>query len=216
MAEEYHAYYHGRGPSSQGRFSLIGSKLCIDFANSIPVVPDPISCWADLVAFLVAVGILDASRADALRNPVSSEGPGVSEAFAAALKLRSGIRSVVEAIAHGQAVHAPWIEPVNSALVCTEGYDQLIPTSPEGKTWRLGFVARQRRLEWLLAAIARSTAELIAEGPGAPVRKCASPNCAVYFYDASRNGKRRWCSMSTCGNRSKVAAHARRAREART
>ncbi|WIB37118.1 CGNR zinc finger domain-containing protein [Curtobacterium sp. MCJR17_043] len=32
------------------------------------------------------------------------------------------------------------------------------------------------------------------------------------FYDSSRGGTRRWCSMQRCGNRAKVRAHrARRA-----
>jgi predicted RNA-binding Zn ribbon-like protein len=73
---------------------------------------------------------------------------------------------------------------------------------------------RERRLEWLLAAIARSAAELIAEGLAAPIRKCGNPVCPLYFYDASRTGRRRWCSMAVCGNRHKVAEHARRARKA--
>ncbi|MBC3194922.1 CGNR zinc finger domain-containing protein [Pseudonocardia sp. C8] len=39
------------------------------------------------------------------------------------------------------------------------------------------------------------------------IRRCADPRCVLYFYDVSRNGARRWCSMTTCGNRSKVARH---------
>ena len=34
------------------------------------------------------------------------------------------------------------------------------------------------------------------------------------FYDASRNGKRRWCEMATCGNRAKAARHRQKARRA--
>ncbi len=202
--------------SLKERFLLTGNRLCIDFANASEGSPAAIFSWTDLLRFFVAVGILDAPTADSLRNLGSSAGPDASAALATARELRWGICNAIEAIASGQAIQTQWIEPVNSVLLFTEGYDQLIPTTPECKAWRLGFVARQQRLEWLLAPIARSAAELLAEGPGAPVRKCASPKCALYFYDTSRNGKRRWCSMSTCGNRSKVAAHARRAREVGT
>lgn len=37
------------------------------------------------------------------------------------------------------------------------------------------------------------------------VRKCANPRCVLWFYDQSKNGGRRWCSMEVCGNRAKVS-----------
>jgi predicted RNA-binding Zn ribbon-like protein len=61
-----------------------------------------------------------------------------------------------------------------------------------------------------LAPIARSIADLIAQGGGVRIRKCANPRCVLYFRDTSRTGRRRWCSMAVCGNRMKVAAHIRR------
>jgi predicted RNA-binding Zn ribbon-like protein len=33
------------------------------------------------------------------------------------------------------------------------------------------------------------------------------PRCGWLFVDTSRGGKRRWCSMRTCGNREKVSRH---------
>jgi predicted RNA-binding Zn ribbon-like protein len=37
------------------------------------------------------------------------------------------------------------------------------------------------------------------------IRQCEGPPCAVLFVDTSRKGDRRWCSMSACGNKAKVA-----------
>jgi predicted RNA-binding Zn ribbon-like protein len=34
----------------------------------------------------------------------------------------------------------------------------------------------------------------------------------LFFYDTTKNHARHWCSMTICGNRSKVAAHYRRLR----
>jgi predicted RNA-binding Zn ribbon-like protein len=42
------------------------------------------------------------------------------------------------------------------------------------------------------------------------VRKC--DQCVLHFYDISKKGTRRWCSMQLCGNRLKVAAYAARRR----
>lgn len=36
------------------------------------------------------------------------------------------------------------------------------------------------------------------------IRKCANPNCILWYLDTTRNGSRRWHSMETCGNRAKA------------
>ena len=37
--------------------------------------------------------------------------------------------------------------------------------------------------------------------------------CVLYFYDTSRNGTRRWCSMQGCGGRAKASRHYARTRD---
>ncbi|MGW5738894.1 MULTISPECIES: CGNR zinc finger domain-containing protein [Streptomyces] len=46
------------------------------------------------------------------------------------------------------------------------------------------------------------------------IRPCAHEACVLHFFDTSRNGTRRWCSMAACGNRAKASRHYARAREA--
>jgi len=70
----------------------------------------------------------------------------------------------------------------------------------QGLTWS-GYGVRAG-----LAAVAKDGVELLG-GPLAPrVRKCANKGCAILFVDTSRSGRRRWCSMSACGNKAKVGA----------
>ncbi|MFD3543048.1 CGNR zinc finger domain-containing protein [Streptomyces sp. NPDC058662] len=45
------------------------------------------------------------------------------------------------------------------------------------------------------------------------IRACASGSCVLHFFDTSRNGTRRWCSMAACGNRAKASRHYARTRE---
>jgi predicted RNA-binding Zn ribbon-like protein len=45
------------------------------------------------------------------------------------------------------------------------------------------------------------------------VRRCANPECGWLFLDDSRAGKRRWCSMSSCGNRAKARRHYHKSKE---
>jgi predicted RNA-binding Zn ribbon-like protein len=62
-----------------------------------------------------------------------------------------------------------------------------------------------------LLAVARSAAELLCSDDRRFVRACPGHDCGWLFLD--RRGRRRWCSMDSCGNRAKVRAHAARVRE---
>jgi predicted RNA-binding Zn ribbon-like protein len=56
-----------------------------------------------------------------------------------------------------------------------------------------------------LSTVARDAIELLSSPLLARVRQCAGTPCTLVFLDASRPGKRRWCSMDDCGNREKAA-----------
>jgi predicted RNA-binding Zn ribbon-like protein len=73
----------------------------------------------------------------------------------------------------------------------------------------------EQPVEAALATIARETVDLVSGPLAARVRECAAPDCALLFVDASRPGRRRWCSMEACGNVAKTGAYRRR-RAART
>ncbi|MFG3204749.1 CGNR zinc finger domain-containing protein [Streptomyces sp. NPDC048192] len=62
---------------------------------------------------------------------------------------------------------------------------------------------------WLAA---RNYLELISRAPER-IRTCAGGGCILHFFDTSRNGTRRWCSMAACGNRAKASRHYARSRE---
>lgn len=51
--------------------------------------------------------------------------------------------------------------------------------------------------------------ELRRDQPGR-VRSCAHDDCVLWFLDTSKSGRRRWCSMETCGNRAKAKRHYQR------
>lgn len=198
------------GDSAQRRYVLLGGRIAVDFANTVHSVHGPegaLKDWEGLVAFHGQAGIISAQRTRELLPMIHADPQAVDALLRRALALREALRQAFGAMARHERVERASIEPVNVFLRITEGHDELVP---EDHFWMLRFVAREERPEWLLAAIARSAAEIIAEGAAAPLRKCANPGCPLFFYDLSRTGRRRWCSMATCGNRSKVAAFSKR------
>ncbi|KKD06575.1 CGNR zinc finger domain-containing protein [Streptomyces sp. WM6386] len=62
---------------------------------------------------------------------------------------------------------------------------------------------------WLAA---RNYLELLSTAPDR-IRGCAHEACILHFFDTSRNGTRRWCSMAACGNRAKASRHYARTKE---
>jgi predicted RNA-binding Zn ribbon-like protein len=64
-----------------------------------------------------------------------------------------------------------------------------------------------------LAAIAAAVALAQAAGTWKRLKICAAPDCRWVFYDTSRAGAARWCSMRVCGNRDKTRAYRQRRRD---
>lgn len=59
----------------------------------------------------------------------------------------------------------------------------------------------------VLGAAAAEAIELLTTDEPSRLRECAAERCPLLFYDTSRPGTRRWCSMQRCGNRHKVRTH---------
>ncbi len=64
----------------------------------------------------------------------------------------------------------------------------------------------------LIADLARDAVDLLGGPLAERIRECEADDCALLFLDASRAGRRRWCSMAACGARAKMVAY--RARHA--
>lgn len=191
--------------SSATPIKLLGGRLSVDFVNATPSNAE--LSWETLILFLEATQIVSAGRGAQLLALPQSDPRAAEALLVKAQRLASALRKTFAAMLHKHRIDREWIERVNEILRITEGHDEL---AFENGEWRIEFIAREGGLDWLLAAVARSSAEVIAEGPRARLRRCANPHCGIFFCDNSRTHQRRWCSMAVCGNRSKVAAFARK------
>ena len=187
-----------------------GNRLCLDFVNLPFTSGDPVAhttSWLELIEFLTEKQIVSGARGNELSSLTQTDPKAAGRLLTQAERLGQGMRLAFRAMIRAGRIQPEWLESINEILRVTEGYDQL---EWDGNSWRLGFVAKHPGLEWLLAAIARSGAELITEGARNGLEQCSNANCQLLFYDQSRTHRRKWCSMALCGNRSKVAAFARR------
>ena len=197
-------------PISTPASRLLGGRLSLDFVNATPTNAE--LPWERLIQFLESTSIVSAGRGAQLLSLPQSDPQAAEALLLKARRLGSALRKVFAAMLRKQRIAGEWIQPLNEILRITEGHDELVA---QAGVWKIEFVAREGGLDWLLAAVARSGAEIIVEGARARLRLCANPHCGLFFYDNSRTRRRRWCSMAVCGNRSKVAAFARKHASAR-
>lgn len=159
---------------------------------------------ADLQAGQDELASTDAVRAwfaDRSGDPGPVEADGLRRAVA----LREAIRGLALANNGGRSYPVD-LATLNRAVAECE----LRPRFGPGGSARLepGAAGLDRALGRLVAAVH----EAMATGTWARFKACGRHSCRWAFYDGSRNQSRTWCSMATCGNRTKAQRF--RAREA--
>ncbi|HEU4977955.1 MAG TPA: ABATE domain-containing protein [Solirubrobacteraceae bacterium] len=156
---------------------------------------------ADLSEWLVAAGLMAAPR----RVPHA--------VLEDARELREAIDAAVQAVLAGARAPRAAIALIDEWLAFAGERPQLgldaagVPV--------LGVRAAADSPRRALGQIALDAATLLgSEEERARIRICASATCSARFYDRSPAGRRRWCSMRTCGNEAKARRHRARAKAA--
>jgi predicted RNA-binding Zn ribbon-like protein len=72
--------------------------------------------------------------------------------------------------------------------------------TPDGPVTRVLVDDPAWTVAWL---VAENYLDLLERAPHR-IRRCEHPECVLWYFDASRSGTRRWCSMTICGNRAKA------------
>ena len=132
-------------------------------------------------------------------------GPAVDdETFAAALALREAIDSAITAIVASATAPERDVRCVNDWILAGPQRPvlRLEAGVPVLSAHRSATTPRGA-----LALIAADAADVLGTGLRERLRICPGPGCRGRFLDDSPAGRRRWCSMAVCGNRSKAAAH---------
>jgi predicted RNA-binding Zn ribbon-like protein len=176
--------------------------LCLEFANTRywrgqETPTETLNSAADLPAWTSPMVAREAR-------------PRARRVFEGAIAARETIYRVFDATARGRTPAATDLEALNDLLASS-------PTRTTLKRDRTGFSwdvdMRGSTALGQLAPVLWSAGDLLTGNKLDKVRRCANPECGWLFFDDSRAGKRRWCSMSACGNRAKARRHYHKSRE---
>ena len=192
------------------RFLFLGNHIALDFVNTRPVLDgettELIPDFHALLRWFQAAQLI--SQRDVTRLRRRWAGSARAQRTTEAMReLREKLRKDILAWEHGGAVRRSTVTELNR-LMADHPMLTRLSASRSASATELWFEPSSP--EDLVAPLAYSTAALLANADRNRVRKCA--NCVGHFYDTSKKGTRRWCSMKLCGNRFKVAAYADRQR----
>jgi predicted RNA-binding Zn ribbon-like protein len=191
-------------------FLFVANRPVLDFLNTKPVLADgPTELLPDVRAlerWLIASGMVTSPKTKAIVRAWrhSTEATAFLEQLIA---FRERLREAVVRLESGSSPSDAFLAEVNSLLLQHPLLSSL--HKRDGKVSR-GTLFEPRKPTDLWAPIIDATADLLAETEASRIRKCES--CVVHFFDTSKKGSRRWCSMNIRGNKLKVAAYQRRKR----
>jgi predicted RNA-binding Zn ribbon-like protein len=178
-----------------------GGRPAVDFVNTfrerwrrgVETLVTP----GDLAAWLVRAGVMDAPA------------PVTDTVLQQARDLREAIDALVVAAIAGAPAPNEAITLVDDWLVFAGARPQLV-ADPAGGAPLLAERAAADSPRRALGMIALDAARMLGTAERSRIRICASETCSGRFFDRSPAGRRRWCSMRTCGNEAKARRHRER------
>jgi predicted RNA-binding Zn ribbon-like protein len=193
-------------------FLFVGNHAALDFLNTRPVLSgeqptELLPNFAAVLRWFRAASLIGPGEASELLRQWG-ETDRARRTLDSLHQLREKLRREILKYEAGGDVQRANVEEINRLMADHPMRTRLIATE-EGFKTEAYYDADEP--EDLLGAVAHSIAALFADLDRAKVRKCSK--CVLHFYDTSKKGMRRWCSMQICGNRAKVAAYAARHRK---
>lgn len=192
---------------------LLGGRLCLDFANSIeeptgPLRQDFLASYPELVRWGRHAGAIS-DRQAAILHEAGLDQPSPAEAtIRRALALRSAIDGIFRHVASGTPPSPADLSVVHDEYVIALRHASFAPSGARfGWHWPEDAIAPDR----VLWPVASSAVELLMTGDLSRIKECPE-GCTWLFYDLSKNGSRRWCSMEGCGSHAKMRRYRARQR----
>jgi len=183
---------------------LLADHPALDFLNTVVVIDGEERDWLGsgtaLLSWLTTAHLFLEHQDTAIAALSEQQ---LEELAVAARDLREWLRGFVRERA-GQtlgAVTAETLTLLNQLLAIGSSYVQVTPERVETRLQRWGGPST------ILMPVAEAIVDLLCRVDFARVRHCEGEGCRLYFLDINKAGRRRWCSMSVCGNRAKVAAY---------
>jgi predicted RNA-binding Zn ribbon-like protein len=194
-------------------FLFVGNRPILDFLNTKPVLAqEPTELLPDfeaLVRWLVASEIVNSTKTKSLMRSWNKS-PQAAAFLKELIAFRERLREAVLRMESGSGAPEDFVKEVNARLA---DYPPRAALRKRDGRLVMEMLLDPRKPADLWVVFIHGAADLLTEIEAGRLRRCES--CVLHFYDTSKKGSRRWCSMNICGNKVKVATYQRRKREDR-
>jgi predicted RNA-binding Zn ribbon-like protein len=151
--------------------------------------------------------VVTPKTADRLRR-LAREAPGQAQsALRHAIELREAIHDIFSAVAERHAIPGTALTQLNVSVKKAAEHARIVNTN---RSFAWEWIQPHSNLESMLWPVARAASEVLTSDNLTRVRHCASETCKWLFLDQTKNHRRRWCEMKTCGNRDKARRYYQR------
>src|SRR5207237_10069702 len=179
---------------------------CVN-TDAVPVV-DALRDCETLMAWLEAATLVDAERGLGMRRRAREQPSGAAAALVDARRVRGALRVLAErgsGTTAAEQVRGDALGEINRVLGRSAG-TRRVERRHDG-TYARTFVPVGGAFAGLMIPIVESAADPPLLGELPRVRRRADMRRVRLALDGTKNGRRRWCDMATCGNRAKAARH---------
>jgi predicted RNA-binding Zn ribbon-like protein len=188
--------------------------LWLEFVNTDlsaqPPRGDLVRSFEALLAWLSSRGAIDEERAGGIARRAKLQPAAAAASLVDARRVRAALRALAERGATSNRIQDDAVVEINRVLGRSAG-TRRIDRHSDNSLVRT-FVPTGDAFAGLMIPIVESAADSLVADELPRIRRCADPVCQRVFFDATRNGLRRWCDMGTCGNRAKAARHRAKSR----
>ena len=186
-------------------FSSVAGHVALDFVNTLDnrFVPertvDLLPTYTELLRFSEQTEMLRPVQVRELGRVANT--PEAKEACRASGELRECLFRIFTGVARGLRAQGGDLAVLNEFVAEALAHREM---RASGKTFEWVWTDLASDVRAPLWPIAFAAAELLVSEHLPYVRECGAETCRWLFLDLSKNHRRRWCDMKTCGNRVKV------------
>jgi predicted RNA-binding Zn ribbon-like protein len=195
-------------PTASALISAARADLCLEFANTrywrgTDEPTETLNRMDDLTGWCAKEAYAP-GEIDKLKAWWDAHADAAPTALAEVIALREALYRIFTAVAARESPAHADLALFNRVLEAAPARTQLV-TQDGAYLWRVDGL--NPTIPHLLTPVLWTAGDLLAEPRRDRVRRCGNEKCVWLFLDDSKSGTRRWCSMSSCGNRAKAHRH---------
>ncbi|MBO0931530.1 CGNR zinc finger domain-containing protein [Fibrella aquatilis] len=196
--------------STIAEMDLTGGIACLDFINTAlgdHLSVERLHSYSDLLVLSRRLSLLDTATLDTLELIANQHSEQAERVLLEARDVRQSMLGVFDALASGQLqqVTAQLLTSFNGYVheaLCERGF------SIQGNKLAMTLERSEKQLMQPVWSFSLSAYDLLTTRDQQLVKQCGA--CGWFFLDETKNHRRKWCDMQTCGTNQKARRYYQR------